>query len=66
MLTSADVDHVAGLLSLRERQPFRLVALAPVHADLRDNPVFGVLADGVVERVEARPGEPVETAGTHA
>ena len=39
------------------------MALAPVHADLRDNPVFGVLADGVVERVEARPGEPVETAG---
>src|SRR5215213_4645303 len=63
VLTSADVDHVAGLLSLRERQPFRLVALSPVHADLRDNPVFGVLADGVVERVEARPGEPVETAG---
>ncbi|MFL5324314.1 MAG: pyrroloquinoline quinone biosynthesis protein PqqB [Microvirga sp.] len=63
VITSADVDHVAGLLSLRERQPFRLVALAPVHADLRDNPVFGVLADGVVERVEARPGEPVETAG---
>ena len=30
---------------------------------LRDNPIFGVLADGVVERVEARPGEPVETAG---
>jgi pyrroloquinoline quinone biosynthesis protein B len=39
------------------------VALAPVHADLRDNPIFGVLADGVVDRVEARPGEPVETAG---
>src|SRR4051794_24072492 len=32
-------------------------------ADLRDNPVFDGLGDGVVERAEARRGEPVETAG---
>jgi pyrroloquinoline quinone biosynthesis protein B len=63
VLTSAEVDHVAGLLSLRERQALRLLALAPVHAALRDNPIFGVLADGVVERVELRPGEAVEVAG---
>jgi pyrroloquinoline quinone biosynthesis protein B len=63
VLTSAEVDHVAGLLSLRERQPFRLIALAPIHAALRDSPIFDVLADGVVERIEIRPGELVEFAG---
>jgi pyrroloquinoline quinone biosynthesis protein B len=61
VLTNGDIDHVAGLLSLRERQPFRLVALAPVHAALDANPMFGVLQGGVVERVVARPGETVET-----
>lgn len=62
VLTNADVDHVAGLLSLRERQPFRLIALAPVHAALAANPIFGVLA-GVVERVTARRNEAFELAG---
>jgi pyrroloquinoline quinone biosynthesis protein B len=63
VLTNADVDHIAGLLSLRERQPFRLIALAPVHEALRGNPVFDVLADGVVERMTVTPGEAVEAAG---
>lgn len=61
VLTNGDIDHVAGLLSLRERQPFRLVALAPVHAALDANPMFGVLQGGVVERIVARPGEKIET-----
>jgi pyrroloquinoline quinone biosynthesis protein B len=45
---------------LRERQPFRLIALAPVHAALAANPVFGVLQEGVVERVVAEPGRAIE------
>ena len=63
VLTNGDVDHVAGLLSLRERQGFRLVALPPVLAALQENPIFSVLAEGVVERVEARPGEPLGIGG---
>ena len=62
-LTNADIDHVAGLLSLRERQPFRLVALAPVQDALRENPVFDALAEGVVRRVTLCPNEPLEAAG---
>ncbi|MEZ0215114.1 MAG: pyrroloquinoline quinone biosynthesis protein PqqB [Xanthobacteraceae bacterium] len=50
LLTNADIDHVAGLLSLREAQPFRLMATAAVHGVLADNGVFDVLAAGVVER----------------
>jgi pyrroloquinoline quinone biosynthesis protein B len=63
VLTNADVDHVAGLLSLREHHAFRLMALAPVQAALRENPIFEVLANGVVERVTIAPREPVEIAG---
>jgi pyrroloquinoline quinone biosynthesis protein B len=63
VLTNGDVDHVAGLLSLRERQSFRLIALPPVLAALAESPIFGVLAEGVVERVEARPGVPLAAAG---
>jgi pyrroloquinoline quinone biosynthesis protein B len=63
VLTSADVDHVAGLLSLRERQPFRLFALVPVLEALRASPIFDVLAEDVVERVPVAAGEPIDIVG---
>ncbi|WP_029353940.1 pyrroloquinoline quinone biosynthesis protein PqqB [Bosea sp. 117] len=63
LLTNADIDHVAGLLNLREMQPFVLNATPAVHAVLRANSVFDVLAEGVVERREVTLGstfEPVD------
>ena len=50
VLTGGDVDAIAGLLTLRERQRFTLYATARVHAVLDDNPVFEVLARDVVAR----------------
>ncbi|MHA6686314.1 pyrroloquinoline quinone biosynthesis protein PqqB [Mesorhizobium sp. A556] len=50
VLTNADVDHIAGLLSLRERQPFALYATRQVLATLRDNSIFNVLDPSVVPR----------------
>jgi pyrroloquinoline quinone biosynthesis protein B len=50
VLTSADVDHVAGLLSLRERQPFALYATIKVLDALAANPIFGVLDPALVPR----------------
>lgn len=50
VLTNGDVDHVAGLLSLRERQPFVLYATARVLAALAANPIFGVLRQDLVQR----------------
>jgi pyrroloquinoline quinone biosynthesis protein B len=50
VVTNADVDHIAGLLSLREGTSFALWASAETHQVLADNPVFGVLAEGVVAR----------------
>ncbi|WP_158744469.1 pyrroloquinoline quinone biosynthesis protein PqqB [Acidisphaera sp. L21] len=50
VLTSGEVDSVAGLLNLRERQPFTLFATARIHAVLDANPIFNVLARDVVAR----------------
>jgi pyrroloquinoline quinone biosynthesis protein B len=56
ILTGAEVDQTAGLLSLRERQPFALYATAETQATLAGNPMFDVLAAEVVNRTTIRPG----------
>lgn len=50
VMTNADVDHVGGLLTLRERQPLVLYGTARVLATLAGNPIFGVLDETLVER----------------
>jgi len=64
VLTNGDIDHIAGLLTLRERQPFHIYATPRVLSILRANSVFGVLAGDVVERVELPLNQPIEIAGT--
>ena len=64
VLTNGDIDHIAGLLTLRERQPFRIYATPRVLSILRANSVFGVLADDVVERIELPLNQPIEIADT--
>ena len=51
VLTNADVDHVAGLLNLRESQPFNLYATRRVLDVLAANTVFNVLNPKFVERL---------------
>jgi pyrroloquinoline quinone biosynthesis protein B len=50
LLTGAEIDQVAGLLTLRERQPFMLYATDETLGCLADNPMFHVLAPELVER----------------
>ena len=50
VLTNGDVDHIAGLLTLRERQPFTLHASPAILALLDRDPVFGVLDPVLVRR----------------
>jgi pyrroloquinoline quinone biosynthesis protein B len=67
ILTGSDVDAIAGLLHLRERQPFTLPASERVLAVLAANPIFGVLAPDCVRRqvVELeRPFEPHHVDGS--
>ena len=63
VLTNGDVDHVAGLLSLREGFTFNLHASARVHAALAANSIFNVLDARTVERVILPLDRPVELAG---
>lgn len=62
VLTNGDVDHVAGLLNLREGQPFALYATARIHGVLAANPIFTVLDPGRVERATLRLDEAAEVA----
>ncbi|TIQ22082.1 MAG: pyrroloquinoline quinone biosynthesis protein PqqB [Mesorhizobium sp.] len=57
VLTNADVDHVAGLLSLRERQPFAIYATTQVLATLEANSIFNVLDPALVPRRILPPAE---------
>jgi pyrroloquinoline quinone biosynthesis protein B len=50
VLTGAEVDQTAGLLNLRERQPFTLHGTAETLSILADNSMFDVLASDVVSR----------------
>lgn len=50
LLTNGDIDHVAGLLTLREMQAFKLFATAGIHDVLAQNPMFDALNTSVVAR----------------
>jgi pyrroloquinoline quinone biosynthesis protein B len=63
LLTGAEIDQVAGLLSLREREPFLLCATAVTLASLAENAMFGVLAPDVVSRKALVPAAPLALPG---
>ncbi|CAN7639305.1 pyrroloquinoline quinone biosynthesis protein PqqB [Phyllobacterium sp. LjRoot231] len=60
ILTNADVDHIAGLLSLREREPFVVYATRRVLDVLESNSIFNVLDREVVQRRELAVGERID------
>jgi pyrroloquinoline quinone biosynthesis protein B len=66
VLTGAEVDQIAGLLNLRERQPFAVHGTDATLGAIADNPIFGVLAPDVVERRPIALGRPFEVAGIEA
>ncbi len=57
VLTGAEIDQTAGLLSLRERSPFTLYATPATLAAIADNPMFAALAPNVVTRRAVVSGE---------
>ncbi|WP_152046810.1 pyrroloquinoline quinone biosynthesis protein PqqB [Aureimonas psammosilenae] len=63
VLTNADVDHLAGLLSLRERQAFHLYATARVLDVLAENPIFRVLDPAYVRRLPVTLDRPFAVEG---
>lgn len=64
VLTGGDVDFIAGLLNLRELQPFTVYGSARVLATLKANSVFNVLNEAVVARRELPLGATTAIADT--
>jgi pyrroloquinoline quinone biosynthesis protein B len=62
VLTNGDVDHVAGLLSLREGLAFTLYASARVLEALAASSIFNVLSGEVVPRIALPLGQAIEVA----
>ncbi len=52
VLTNADVDHIIGLINLREAQPFSIYGSSRVLATLKANSVFNVCNETLVPRIE--------------
>ncbi len=63
VLTGAEIDQTAGLLNLRERQPFSLMATQQTLSALGDNPMFGALTSDIVTRRAIAPGTPFMLPG---
>ena len=63
VLTGAEIDQTAGLLNLRERQPFMLAATAETLGILGTNSMFDVLAADVVTRRAIEIGKPFVLPG---
>jgi pyrroloquinoline quinone biosynthesis protein B len=63
VLTNADVDHIAGLINLREREPFSLYATDRVLTTLAANSIFNVLDPEIVPRRPLPFNRPVALDG---
>jgi pyrroloquinoline quinone biosynthesis protein B len=59
LLTNGDIDHVAGLLSLREQQPFTLYATGEIHSVLAANPLMQAVDSTRVPRMAIALDQPV-------
>ncbi|GGJ28285.1 pyrroloquinoline quinone biosynthesis protein PqqB [Neoroseomonas lacus] len=63
LLTGAEIDTIAGLLHLRERQAFTLLAARPTLAVLDANPIFRALNPDFVKRREIVSDEAFDVLG---
>ena len=63
VVTNGDVDHVAGLINLREAQPLNVYASPRVLATLDANTIFNVMSRDFVARRELPFATPVEIEG---
>jgi pyrroloquinoline quinone biosynthesis protein B len=60
LLTNAEVDQAAGLLALRERQPFTTFATSATLDTIGANRIFDVVDRDIVSRRAVKLGEPFE------
>ncbi|MEM8699864.1 MAG: MBL fold metallo-hydrolase, partial [Pseudomonadota bacterium] len=60
LLTNGDIDHIAGLLILREKQAYRLLMTAEITKVIAENPIFNALDPDFVTREVVALETPVE------
>jgi pyrroloquinoline quinone biosynthesis protein B len=60
LLTNAEVDQAAGLLALRERQPFTIFGTSATLDTIGANRIFDVVDRDIVSRWAVKLGEPFE------
>jgi pyrroloquinoline quinone biosynthesis protein B len=63
VLTNGDVDHIIGLINLREAQAFSVYGTRRVLDILKSNTVFQVLAEPLVPRIVLPLDQPVALKG---
>jgi pyrroloquinoline quinone biosynthesis protein B len=63
VLTNGDVDAVAGLLTLREAQPFSVYGTERVLGVLAENSIFDALDSGLVKRIAMEFGRTFAVEG---
>ena len=62
LLTNGDIDHVAGLLTLREQQRFQMFATSEIQRVIADNPIFAALNPDFVTRTSITLDQEFELA----
>ncbi len=63
LLTNGDIDHIAGLLTLREKQDFRLLGTRTVLEVLDNNSIFAALDRAHVQRIPVEFGKAFPLVG---
>lgn len=63
VVTNADVDHITGLINLREGQPFSIYGSDRVLATLNANSIFNVCAPDKVPRIPFALDQPTQLTG---
>lgn len=63
VVTNADVDHITGLINLREGQPFSIYGSDRVLATLNANTIFNVCAPDKVPRIAFALDKPTQLTG---
>ena len=60
LLTNGDIDHIAGLLILREKQPFKVFLTSEIAKVIAENPIFNALDSEFVSFNEIQLNESFE------
>lgn len=63
LLTNGDIDHIGGLLTLRERTPLSIYCTAETRESIGRNPIFSALASGIVRWPRFRLETPFKLNG---